>query len=207
MPTPEKIDLYRLHKAEYATPRQPVLLDIQPAKYLCITGAGRPGGPEFQVKIGALYGAAFTMKFESKFTGRDYSVCKLEAVYWTSQGGCGFANIPIEDWHWDLLIRVPDFADAALLKSTRAKLAAKQVPHAAELTFKTLREGRCVQRLHVGPYDRETESIEKMCAFAQAKGYDFADTHHEIYLSDPRRVAPEKLRTILRIPVRRAKKA
>ena len=184
-----------------------MLLDIQPARYLSITGQGRPGGEEFQVKIGALYGTAFTLKFESKFAGRDYAVCKLEGLYSTDQGGGGFATIPIDQWHWDLIIRVPGFVEAALLNAARAKLEAKQVPHAAEVVFKTLREGRCVQMLHVGPYDREPETIEKMRACAVAAGCECADLHHEIYLSDPRRVAPEKLRTILRIPVRKAKKA
>ena len=206
MPTADKVDLYQLHKAEYITPRKPVLLDIQPAKYLSIAGAGRAGGPDFQTKVGALYAAAFTMKFASKSAGRDYSVCKLEAIYWTDPGR-GFADTPLDQWHWDLIIRVPDFVGAASLRATCAKLAAKQVPHCDELALKTLREGRCVQMLHVGPYDREPESIGKMSALAQAEGCEFADTHHEIYLSDPRRVAPEKLRTILRIPVRQAKKA
>lgn len=206
MPDAEKIDLYKLNKAEYVTPRKPLLLAIQPARYLSITGQGAPGGPEFQAKIGALYGGAFTMKFESKFAGRDYAVCKLEGVYWTDQGGCGFATLPKDQWHWDLIIRVPEFVDAALLASARAKLAAKQVPHSDELALKTLREGRCVQMLHVGPYDREPETIEQMRTCAVEAGCEFAGNHHEIYLSDPRRVAPEKLRTILRIPVRKAKK-
>jgi hypothetical protein len=206
MPNAEKIDLYKLNKAEYVTPRQPMLLDIQPARYLSITGTGRPGDEEFQVKIGALYATAFTLKFESKFAGRDYAVCKLEGLYSTGPGGPGFPNLSMDQWHWDLIIRVPDFVEAALLKAARAKLTAKQVPHAADVGFQTLREGRCVQMLHVGPYDREPETIETMCACAVAAGFEFAGTHHEIYLSDPRRVAPEKLRTILRIPVRKAKK-
>jgi hypothetical protein len=207
MPAVEKIDLYKLHKAEYVTPRQPVLLAIQPARYLSISGTGRPGGEEFQAKVGALYGAAYTLKFESKFAGRDYSVCKLEGLYWTDEGGTGFTTSSMDQCHWDLIVRLPEFVDAALLKAARAKLAAKQVPHCDELALKTLREGRCVQMLHVGPYDRETETIEKMRACAVAAGLEFAGTHHEIYLSDPRRVAPEKLRTILRIPVRKAKEA
>ncbi|MGO9239842.1 MAG: GyrI-like domain-containing protein [Bryobacteraceae bacterium] len=206
MPAAEKIDLYKLHRAEYVTPRQPVLLDIQPAKYLCIAGTGRPGGEEFQAKVGALYSAAFTLKFESKFAGRDYAVCKLEGIYWTAEGGAGFTTLSLDQCHWDLIIRVPDFVDAALLKAARAKLAAKQVPHSDQLALKTLREGRCAQMLHVGPYDRETETIEKMRARALSEGFEFAATHHEIYLSDPRCVAPEKLRTILRIPLRKAKR-
>jgi len=205
MPRVDKLDLYKVHTADYVTPRKPVLVDIAPAKYLCIGGTGRAGSPEFQAKIGALFGAAFTMKFESKSAGRDYAVCKLEGIYWTDPGRC-FADTPIEQWHWELIIRVPDFADAALLKATQKKLAAKEVPRAGELALKTIREGRCVQMLHVGPYDKEPETIAKMRAFATCEGFEFADTHHEIYLSDPRRVAPEKLRTTLRIPLRKAKK-
>jgi len=205
MPTAEKVDLYKLHKSDYVTPKKPVFVDIAPAKYLSITGQGAPGGPDFQAKIGALMGAAFTMKFESKFAGADYSICKLEGVYWTEEGACGFRTIPIEKWHWDLVIRVPDFVGAPLLKAAQAKLKAKGTPHAAELKLKTLREGRCVQMLHIGPYSAEMETIDKMIAFAQEAGLEFGDTHHEIYLSDPRRVAPERLKTILRIPIRKAK--
>jgi len=205
MPNTSKVDLYKLNKSEYITSRKPVLLEIQPARYLCISGSGRAGGEEFQKKIGALYGAAFTLKFESKFAGRDYAVCKLEGIYWTDPGRC-FADTPIDEWHWDLIIRVPDFVTAAQLKAARKKVIEKGAPEAAAVTFKTIRQGRCVQMLHVGPYNREPETIEKMRAFAAAEGYEFGDTHHEIYLSDPRRVAAEKLRTILRIPVRKAKR-
>jgi len=205
MPTAGKIDLYKLHKSEYVTPKKPVFVDIGPAKYLSISGQGSPAGADFQAKMGALYGAAFTMKFASKFAGQDYSVCKPEGIYWTDEGACGFRTIPIEKWHWDLIIRVPDFVAAPLLKAAQAKLKAKETPHAAELKLKTLREGRCAQMLHVGLYSEEMATIDKMIAFAQEAGLEFGDTHHEIYLSDPRRVAPEKLRTILRIPIRKAK--
>jgi hypothetical protein len=77
MPTAEKVDLYKLHKHDYVTPKKPAFLDVQPAKYLSISGAGAPGGEEYQKKIGALYGTAFTLKFDSKFAGCDYAVCKL----------------------------------------------------------------------------------------------------------------------------------
>ena len=207
MPATKKIDLYKLHKTEYITPRKPVLLEIQPARYLCVSGTGRAGGEEFQKKVGALYGTAYTLKFESKFAGLDYAVCKLEGIYWADQAGACFADVPIDQWHWDLLIRTPDSVPASQLKAAKTKVVEKGVPEAAEVTFKTIREGRCVQMLHVGPYDREPETVEKMRALASSEGCDFAGNHHEIYISDPRRVVPEKLRTILRIPVRKAKKA
>jgi hypothetical protein len=205
MPTVEKVDLYKLFKNEYVTPKKPVLLDIQPAKYLSITGTGAPGSEEFQKKIGALYGTAFTMKFDLKFAGCDYSVCKLEGIYWTDLGGAGFATIPMDQWHWDLVIRTPDFVTAAQLEAAQAKMLGKGVPEAADVVFQTISEGKCVQMLHVGPYSAENATIESMCAFARSEGYEFGDKHHEIYLSDPHRVAPEKLKTILRMPVRRVK--
>ena len=210
MPTPvpieDKIDLYKLHKSEYITPKKPVLLDVQPATYLSVTGTGLPGGEEFQRKVGALYGTAYTLKFESKFAGRDYAVCKLEGIYWTDEGGAGFATIPMDQWHWDLIIRTPDFVTPAQLKSAHDKVIAKGSPDAASVKLQTIREGKCVQMLHVGPYAEEKATIEQMCAFAQSEGYEFTDRHHEIYLSDPFRVAPEKLKTILRMPLKRIKK-
>ncbi len=205
MPIAEKVDLYKLHKNEYVTPKKPVLLDVQPATYLSITGTGAPGSEEFQKKVGALYGTAFTMKFDAKFSGSDYAVCKLEGIYRTDLGGPGFETIPMDQWHWDLIIRTPDFVTAAQLKAAQAKMLGKGVPEAAEVVFQTIREGKCVQMLHVGPYSAESATIEQMCAFGKSEGYEFGDRHHEIYLSDPHRVAPEKLKTILRMPVRRIK--
>jgi hypothetical protein len=207
MPTAVKTDLYKLHKSEYVTPKKPVLIDVPAARYLAIAGTGLPGGEEFQRKTGALYGTAFTLKFESKFAGRDYAVCKLEGIYWTDEGGPGFATIPMDQWHWELIIRTPEFVTAPELNAAREKMIAKGAPDASDVEFKTIREGKCVQMLHVGPYTEEKATIGQMCAFAQSEGFEFTDRHHEIYLSDPRRVAPEKLKTLLRMPLRRAKKA
>lgn len=204
MPTAEKTDPYELHKNEYVTPKKPVLLDVQPAYYLSIAGTGLPRGEEFQSKAGALYGTAFTLKFASKFEGRDYSVCKLEGIYWTDEGGPGFATIPMDQWHWDLIIRTPEFVTELQLSTARQKMLAKDTPDAADVKFQNIHEGKCVQMLHVGPYADEKQTIEQMCGLAKSEGYEFTDRHHEIYLSDPRRVAPEKLKTILRMPVRRA---
>jgi hypothetical protein len=204
MPTLEKVDLYKLHKAEYAAPRKPILLDVAPARYLAIAGTGHPDSAEFQAKAGALFATAYTMKFQCKSDGRDYAVCKFEAIYWTDQGGCGFARLPMSAWHWDLVIRVPEFVTLADLHATQKKLAAKNTPHAEELVFKTFKEGRCAQMLHIGPYTQETGTLNQMRALAEQNGLEFGDLHHEIYLNDPRRVEPAKLKTILRMGLRRA---
>ena len=195
--TAEKIDLYKLHKSEYVTPKEPVLIDVGAAKYLTADGVGAPGGEKFQEAIGALYSMAYTMKMTKKFAGQDYKVCHLEGLWW------GFEQMQAqEQWRWKLLIRVPDFILARDLKETVATLKKKGKPDLpVEVRLETLKEGRSVQVLHTGPYSNEGATMARMKAFAESKGVSFAGAHHEIYLSDPRRVEPEKLRTILRMPV------
>lgn len=196
-----KLDLYQTNKAEYATPRKPVLLRIAKAAYLGIAGRGAPGGEAFEQAIGALYSVAFTIKMASKFAGRDYGVCKLEGLWWVDSGR-SFMTEPKDKWSWRLLIRTPDFIGKRELEAARTQLAEKgKGPLFKEVELTTLNENQCVQMLHAGPYDREPETVAQMEAFAAAQGYRFDGLHHEIYLSDPRRVALEKLRTILRIPV------
>ncbi len=198
----DKVDLYKLHKSEYAATRKPALVKLGKAQYLAIAGEGAPGGDKFSAAIGALYGVAFTIKMTRKFAGRqDYAVCKLEAQWWCD-GGDNFATAPKESWKWKLLIRTPDFitrrdlddAVAVLLKRGKGEKA-KQV------RLESLSEGQCVQMLHVGPYEKECQSLAAMESFAASQGRSFRGRHHEIYLSDPRRVAPAKLKTILRMPV------
>ncbi|MGA2576682.1 MAG: GyrI-like domain-containing protein [Bryobacteraceae bacterium] len=182
-------------------PRKPVLLRIAKAAYLGIAGHGTPGGDAFERAVGALYSVAFTIKMASKFAGRDFGVCKLEGLWWVDSGS-SFITQPKDTWSWRLLIRTPDFIRKRELEAARKQLAAKgKDPLFRDVELTTLTEDRCVQMLHAGSYDREPETIRQMEAFAGEQGYRLDGLHHEIYLSDPRRVAPEKLRTILRIPV------
>lgn len=198
-----KIDLYQQHKQEYVTPKTPVLLAIKPATYLAIDGRGEPGGARFTAAIGALYAVAFTIKMARKFAGRqDYAIAKLEGFWHVDNGSAGTSR---DDWRWTLVIRTPAFVTAAELRKAVATLIAKKKPaEVKEVRLDTRKEGSCVQMLHVGSYDREAESIETMRAFAGRKGLDLTGPHHEIYLSDPRRVPAERLKTILRQPVRRS---
>ena len=198
-----KLDLYQVHAAEYVAPRAPTLVATKPGRYLTIAGSGDPNGPAFGEKAGALYGVAFTVKMARKQAGRDYKVAGLEGLWW----GVGHAQWMIEQarasWRWKLLIRVPDFVGAkdvgGAVKALLAKGKGKAV---AQVKLETLREGRCVQVLHLGAYADEGPTMDAMLAFAKAQGLRFTGRHHEIYLSDPRRVKPAKLRTILRHPVR-----
>ena len=202
MPTVDKLDLYKLHKADYVAPRKPTLLNIAPATYLAITGRGEPEADAFQTGIAALYSVAFTIKMSSKFAGRDYTVCKLEGQWWADKSAEVFSQ-PKDQWHWKLLIRAPDFISQEHLDSAQHKLLAKgKPPETRQVKLETIEEGQCVQMLHVGPYEAEGQTIAAMKAFAKEQGLTFHGRHHEIYLSDPRRVPPDRLRTILRHPVK-----
>jgi hypothetical protein len=197
-----KLDLYKLHKAEYVTPKKPVLVRTKPARYLTIGGQGAPGGARFTACIGALYGAAFTIKMTRKFAGKqDYAVCKLEGQWFF---GSEPTAIPKEAWKWKLMIRTPDFIEQKDLQTAVATLLKRgKSREVEEVALETIDEGVCVQMLHVGPYEREGETMALMRRFAEADGLTLAGPHHEIYLSDPRRVPPERLKTILRQPARK----
>ena len=200
----EKIDLFRQLKAtEYVTPKKPVRITVGEAAYLSINGQGAPGGEEFTKKIGALYGAAYTVKFTRKSGGeQDYVIGKLEAQWWGENGAEDFSNQASETWRWKLMIRTPDFVGRDELEKAVSVLLEKgKEPEVKQVELESITEGDCVQMLHVGPYDKESETMEQMKAYADDVGYEFSGLHHEIYLSDPRRVPPERLRTILRMPV------
>ena len=199
----QKIDLFKLNKQEYATPKRPTLIEMKPARYLGICGEGPPGGDVFQITIGALYGMAFTLKMTRKFGGeQDYVVCKLEGQYWDPAGTCDTLAAPPKELLWKLMIRTPDFVTAAELKRARKALTDKgKGERVDEVVLEKLSEGRCLQMLHVGPYEKEHETLAVMQEHAEREGLRWHGRHHEIYLSDPRRVPAERLKTILRRPV------
>jgi len=186
-------------------PKSPVLVTTGEGTYLAISGRGEPGGPEFTEKVGALYAVAYTVKMTRKFASlQDYVICKLEGQWWLDGPDQDFARVPRDQWNWRLMIRTPEIVKQAELRQAVSALTEKgKAPSADQVKLESFAEGRCVQMLHVGPYDRECDTITRMKTFADENGLKFHGRHHEIYLSDPRRVAPEKLKTILRIPVRR----
>lgn len=204
MAAADKIDLYKLHKDQYVTPKNPILLTAEEATYLSVYGQGAPGGSEFTDKIGALYGVAYTVKMTRKFAGlQDYVICKLEALWWADGDDPSLDAVPPEQWRWKVMIRTPDCVEPDELERAVATLTAKgKGPQADKVHLETLGEGLCVQMLHVGPYENEPHTVDQMEAFANDQGLVFHGRHHEVYLSDPRRVAPDRLKTILRHPVR-----
>ena len=201
----EKLDLYKLNKDEYIQPKKPKLIETKPTVYLSITGSGQPGDEEFQAKIGALYGMAYTIKMTRKFDGLgDYTICKLEGIYQFDDKKENLSKVPSPEWKWKLMIRTPDFISQKDLDMAIEKLIQKgKDPEVKNVVLDTIDEGLCVQMLHVGPYDEECKTIKEMMDFVEGEGMEFHGRHHDIYISDPRRVSPERLKTIIRHPVRK----
>ena len=187
----DKIDLQKRHSNEYTATKEPAIVKVAAAQYLTIDGAGDPGGKHFQDCIGALYAIAFTIKMANKLAGRDYHVCKLEGLWWDEDEN--------GKWRWKLMIRTPDFIKKSDV-DIAIDISVGRGRHSLveEVKLETIKEGTCIQALHVGPYANEAETIRVMEEVAAEQGFKLDGRHHEIYLSDPRRVAPEKLRTIIR---------
>ncbi|MBI2302955.1 MAG: GyrI-like domain-containing protein [Armatimonadetes bacterium] len=190
--------------------KQPALVDVPPLQFALVDGAIEPGQePEtsesFHNAIGALYGIAYTLKFTCKkraVNPIDYPVMPLEAL-WSSAAG-EFDPTRPDGWQWTVMIMLPDVITPAMFLQAVAQAAQKRPNPAFELArLETLHEGLCVQVMHVGPYDEEPVTIARMRAFAAEQGCEPYGRHHEIYLGDPRRSDPAKLKTVLRLPVRR----
>ncbi|WP_062299205.1 GyrI-like domain-containing protein [Demequina maris] len=202
---PDKVDLKRTLDA-YAAKRGEVrLLDVPPTRYLMVDGHGDPNAsPAFAQAIEALYPVAYKAKFASKKElGRDYVVMPLEGL-WTADDPAYFTTRRDKSaWDWTLMIMTPDWVGDALVESAIAAAGAKDAPaRLDDVRLETLAEGRCVQTLHVGSFDDEGPVLARIHdEFIPANGLRMTGRHHEIYLSDFRKVAPEKLRTILRQPV------
>lgn len=186
-------------------------VEVPAMRFFAIDGQGVPGGPVHVAAVGALYALAYGARFAGKARGHDEKVGPLEGLWWSEDYAAFQPGGDREAWLWTMLIRAPEWLDAAALDELRAAAVAKREkdkPEVAEalgrVALRELDEGTCLQAMHVGPYADEGPLIARMHAEADAAGLVLAGHHHEIYLSDPSRTAPEKLKTILRQPVRPA---
>jgi hypothetical protein len=197
-----KIDLKKTLKPLYtASAKEPTLVTAPPRKFLMVNGFGDPNlNPDFQAGIEALYTASYTLKFMLKQAqGLDYVLPPLEGLWWMLLAD--FDPDRRDDWRWTLMIPQPELVSRKVLDlAVAAALKKKTLPLLEKLRLEIYDEGQAAQILHVGPYGDEAATIERLHAFISEKGYHFCGKHHEIYLSDPRRTAPEKLKTILRQP-------
>ncbi|WP_105565328.1 GyrI-like domain-containing protein [Microbacterium halophytorum] len=195
------LDGYRAAAGEFR------LLELAPQRYLAVDGAGDPNtAPAYREALAALYPVAYAMKFASRRElGRDYVVPPLEGLWWADDMASFTTSRDKSRWSWTMLLLIPEWLREADAESAVAAVAAKGAPERLDdLRIEELREGLCAQTLHVGSYDDEGPVLERMhTEFLPSGGLVPTGRHHEVYLSDPRRTAPEKLRTILRQPVAR----
>ena len=201
----ETLDLKKQYSSLYKpSASAPVLVEVPPLRFLMIDGVGGVGGPDFQLSMGALYGLAYPVKFSAKKRlGLSYPVMPSEGLYWDADGGPGTTPVSANSTAWRLMILLPDEVSAEFVDEIRAVVAAKKdVPRLGDVRVQTYSEGASVQILHIGPYADETPTVRRLFAFAQERGCEVSGSHHEIYLSDPNRTKPEKLKTVLRYPVR-----
>jgi len=208
----EKTDLLKLDKTYYTARLQPRVIDIGQKQFLSLTGKGDPGGKDFAKQLEVLYSTAYALKFICKEAGKDFVMPKLEGLWSFDEkqfSGLSItdapAKVPRDQWIYRLLIRMPGFVQRAELTSAiNAVVHRKGLAAAKNIELVEMNEGLVVQMLHVGPFSSEPETLLKMQEFMRTHHLQRNGLHHEIYLSDFRRTAPEKLRTILREPVRRS---
>ncbi|MBF6349744.1 MULTISPECIES: GyrI-like domain-containing protein [Nocardia] len=201
----DKLDFKRTLDAYQAERGRFRVVEVPDLQYLMIDGHGDPNtAPEFTAAVESLYPVAYKLKFASKRgLGRDYVVMPLEGLWWAEDMDSFTAARDKARWDWTLMIMVPDWIDREMFTAAVEQAGAKNRPaRLDDVRLESLSEGRCVQTLHIGSFDDEAEVLARMHQeFIPDNGLRMAGRHHEIYLSDFRKVAPEKLRTILRQPV------
>ncbi|RMD59216.1 hypothetical protein D6833_11770 [Candidatus Parcubacteria bacterium] len=201
-----KVDLKKDLKHLYnPSAKQVSLVDVPRMKFLMIDGAGDPNvSVEYQQAVEALFTLSYTLKFRvKKSTGVDYAVMPLEGLWWTDDPSqFTMANKAI--WKWTAMIMQPKHVTAEIVAEALEEVKKKKSPSSLEkVRFETYHEGLSAQIMHIGPYIAEGPTIARLHNFIWENGYEPSGKHHEIYLSDPRRTAPEKLKTVLRQPIRR----
>lgn len=203
-PLSSKVDFKRELPCYTAKRDTPQVVDVPDLRYLMIDGHGDPNTPAYGAAVSALYPVAYTLKFAGRNDlGRDHVVMPLEGLWWAEDMDTFTAARDKTRWDWTLLIMVPDWITAEMFGAAVERVRSKQRPERlADVRLETLSEGRCVQALHIGAYDDEAALLRHMHEeFIPAQGLRMVGRHHEIYLSDPRRVEPGRRRTILRQPV------
>ena len=206
-------DYKKEYKEFYMPKDKPSIVALPEMNYIAVRGTGDPNEEDGAYKhaIALLYGIAFTIKMSKMGDHRiagyfDYVVPPLEGFWW-QPGVEGFDYTRKQDFHWISLIRLPDFVTGTDFAWAVSEAARKKKMDFSAAEFMTVAEGLCVQMMHCGAFDDEPVSVAKMDAYAKEQGYenDFSESrlHHEIYLSDARKVAPEKWKTVIRHPVRK----
>ena len=200
-----KIDLRKELKQLYnPSAKEVMLVEVPDMAFLMVDGSGDPNtAQEYKDALNALYNVSYTLKFLiKKEMSIDYPVMALEGLWWTNNM-LEFSMDNKDILQWTSMIMQPACVTAELVMRVSEELKQKKdLPALSKLRFERFHEGLSAQIMHIGPYAAEKPAVEKLHTSIQARGYEFNGKHHEIYLSDPRRAAPEKLKTVLRQPVK-----
>ena len=194
---PKKSPLYKAKRDK------PALIEVPELQFLMVEGVGNPNdSTDFMNAIQALYGLVYTLKFtlKTETPPRLFSIGPLEGLWWADDMSA-FKMEQREDWRWNAMLWVPEFVTQDDMDSAREQLVKKGKTVVDNVRLEKFTEGLCAQVMHIGPYADEAPTIEALHAFIEESGHSLRGKHHEIYLGDPRRAAPEKLRTIIRQPV------
>lgn len=198
-----KIDYKVEYKSLYAPSAKDFsVVTVPPMNFLMIDGTGDPNNaPEYAEALNALYAVAYSIKFAAKKQLQtDYTVMPLEGLWWAEDMEV-FNSREKEKWHWTMMIMQPEIVTSEMVEACIAETAKKkELPALPKLRFNSFEEGAAAQIYYVGSYNDETETIFKLHRFIEDSGHTLHGKHHEIYLNDPRRVAPEKLKTVIRQP-------
>lgn len=201
-----KIDFKKEYKQLYAPPKELELVEVPEMQFLMVDGNSSPESQEYMEALEALYAVAYKLKFASKQQlGKDYVVPPLEGIWWADDMSAYTDNYDRDQWRWTLMIMTPDWISPELFSETIEVVREKKNPVALDkVRLESYDEGLSVQIMHIGPYADEAPTIARMHKeFIPENGLVENGHHHEIYLGDPRKVAPEKLRTVLRQPVKK----
>jgi hypothetical protein len=202
----DKLDLKKTFKQLYnPAAKNFSIVEVPSFSFLMIDGRGDPNtAAEYKSALEALYSVAYTLKFMvKKQQGIDYAVMPLEGLWWAKDWDV-FTADHREDWLWTMMIHQPEMVTAALVAEAIEQVRTKKkLERVSDLRFDTYDEGLAVQIMHIGSYSAEAPTLARMHhEFIPQNGYHMTGKHHEIYLNDPNRVAPEKLKTVLRQPVK-----
>jgi hypothetical protein len=201
---PVSFDWKRVYKNLYFPPSEPVLVDVPPFNYLMLDGYGDPNtSPEYAAVLEALFSMAYTLKFAmTKAGAADFTVFPAEGLWWVDD----MRAFSVEDksaWNWTMMIAQPPLVTAEWVEQARRDTMKKKgLVQIEQVRFENYCEGTCAQVLHTGPYAAEGPTVAKLHAFIEEQGLVRTGKHHEIYLGDARRAAAEKLKTVIRQPVK-----
>lgn len=197
-----KLDLVKEYKSYYKAGKKPEIVEFGEANYLSLEGKGEPAGEVFVSKVEALYPLAYGIKKICKEQDNDFGVPKLEGLWWV-EGNKPALEVPRSEWCWKLLIRMPEFVIEETMASVQPEVAKKKKNDLIQdISFEKITEGKCVQIMHTGPYSTEPETINSLMEFMAKNSQSVNGLHHEIYLSDPRKTEPSKMKTLIRYPVK-----